>query len=85
MNKSYLIVPFVLLALFGFFYKGALQEMALKEKNRIEIAAQKAAEEKQRKDEIELKATEDAKKRQKEREEADLAREEKSGKNIWTS
>ena len=31
MNKSYIIVPVILLALFGFLYNGALKEMTAKE------------------------------------------------------
>jgi len=35
MNKSYLIVPAILLAIFGFLYSGALKEMKTKEDARI--------------------------------------------------
>lgn len=80
MNKSYLIAPIILLAIFSFLYKGARQEMDIKEKTRLESVAKKNAEEKQRKDEIEAKATADARKRQQEREAADLAKEEKKRK-----
>lgn len=77
MNKSYIIVPAILLAIFGFLYKGALTEMEKKEKDRQAQIAKKTAEEKQRKDEVEAKATADAQKRQQEREAQDRAKEEK--------
>lgn len=77
MNKSYVIAPIVLLAVFGFLYKGALKEMGVKEQARIEAKAKKDAEEKKRKDEIDARATLDAQKRQAEREAQDRAREDK--------
>lgn len=77
MNKSYLIVPIVLLAIFAVLYKGAVKDMEIKAAHQAEVAKARADEEKKRKDEIEAKATEDAKKRQDEREAADLAKEEK--------
>lgn len=77
MNKSYLIVPIVLLAIFSFLYSGALKEMGIKEKNRLAVVAEKAAAEKKRKDEIDARATVDAQKRQAEREAQDRAKEEK--------
>ncbi len=77
MNKSYLIVPIVLLAVFGFLYSGALKEMDAKAASQQAAADKRNAEEKKRKDEIEARATADAKKRQDEREAADRAKEEK--------
>jgi predicted RNase H-like nuclease (RuvC/YqgF family) len=77
MNKSYLIVPAVLLVIFGFMYNGALKEMDAKAVSQQLAADAKRAEAKKHKDEIELKATADAKKRQDEREATDRAREEK--------
>jgi len=77
MNKSYLIVPIVLLAVFGFLYNGALKEMDAKAASQLAATEKRNAEEKKRKDEIEAKATADAKKRQDEREAADKAKEEK--------
>ena len=44
MNKSYIIVPVVLLAVFGFVYSGATKEMEAKEKARKAAVAQKEAE-----------------------------------------
>lgn len=77
MNKFYIIIPVILLGVFIFFYRGALQEMAAKdERKRQEAAAVQAADE-ARKKEIEARAAADAKKRQDEREAADRAKEEK--------
>lgn len=77
MNKFYIIVPVVLLGVFIFFYRGALQEMAAKdERKRIEAAALQAAEDARRK-EVEARAAEDARKRQEEREAVERAKEEK--------
>lgn len=64
MNKSYVIVPVILLALFGFLYRGALHEMDVKEKALAEQAAKVKAEEKKHKDEVESRANADAQKRQ---------------------
>lgn len=77
MNKSYFIVPIVLLALFAFLYRGALQDMDLKQKNLEEQAARIKAEEKMKKDEIEAKANADAQRRQEQRAADDLAKEQK--------
>ncbi len=71
MNKYYLIVPLVLLAIFGFTYNGALQDMRAKEASNIAKAAAKKAVEDKHKAEVESKATADAKKRQDERDAAD--------------
>jgi septal ring factor EnvC (AmiA/AmiB activator) len=71
MNKSYLIVPLILAAVFGFYYKSALNDMHAKEVANQVKADKIKAEEKKRKDEVELKATADAKKRQDERDLAD--------------
>ncbi|HVT71876.1 MAG TPA: hypothetical protein VHD61_01960 [Lacunisphaera sp.] len=81
MNKSYIIVPAILLALFGFYYNGALKEMQAKEAARqAQIAADKAAAD-ARKKEIEDKATAEAVKRQQEREAQDAAKEAKKEKD----
>jgi chromosome segregation ATPase len=80
MNKSFVIVPVVLLAAFAFVYNNAKKEMAIKDAIKAEQAARVKAEEKKHKDEIEARATADAKKRQDEREAADLAKEEKKKK-----
>jgi hypothetical protein len=77
MNKSYLIVPIVLLAVFGFLYRSASIEMQEKQVARQVELDRKKAEEKKRKDEIEARANADAKKRQDEREAADRAKAEK--------
>jgi predicted RNase H-like nuclease (RuvC/YqgF family) len=77
MNKSYLIVPAVLLVIFGFVYNGALKEMKAKEEAKQELVAKNKAEDAARKKSIEDKSTAEAKKRQEEREAADLAKEQK--------
>lgn len=77
MNKSYVIVPVILLALFGFLYRGALHEMDVKEKALAEQAAKVKAEEKKHKDEVESRANADAQKRQELRAAEDLAKEQK--------
>ena len=77
MNKSYLIVPAVLLAVFAFFYNGALNEMKMKEEARIAAIAKIAAADAARKAEVEQKATAEAVKRQEERAATDKAREDK--------
>jgi hypothetical protein len=71
MNKSYLIVPLILAAVFGFYYKTALNDMHAKEVANQVKADKIRAEEKKHKDEVEAKATADAKKRQDERDAAD--------------
>jgi hypothetical protein len=81
MNKSYLIVPAVLLAVFGFFYTGALKEMHDKEVAREEKIAREAKADADRKAEIEKKATADAIKKQEERAAADKAKEDKKEKD----
>lgn len=81
MNKSYVIVPLVLLAVFGFFYNGALKEMKEKEDARIaKIEATNKAEA-ERKKAIEEKAQAEAAKRQEERAANDKAKEEKKEKD----
>jgi hypothetical protein len=77
MNKAYLIVPLVLLILFGFFYNGALKDMADKEATKQAAIAKAKADDALRKKLIEDKSTAEAKKRQEEREAADLAKEQK--------
>jgi septal ring factor EnvC (AmiA/AmiB activator) len=71
MNKSYLIVPLILAAVFGFYYNSALNDMRAKEVANQLKAEKIKAEEKMRKDEVEAKATADAKKRQDERDASD--------------
>lgn len=81
MNKSYVIVPVVLLAVFAFFYSGALKEMKEKEDARIaKIEATNKAEA-DRKKVIEEKAQAEAAKRQEERAANDKAKEEKKEKD----
>lgn len=77
MNKSYIIVPVVLLAVFGFLYRGALQEMDAKQKALATQAAQVQESEAKRKKEVEDKANADAQKRQEQRAAEDLAKAEK--------
>ena len=77
MNKSYLIVPVILLAVFGFLYNGAVKDMDIKAASQQRAADARKAEEKKRKDEIEQRATADAKKRQDEREATDKAKADK--------
>jgi len=77
MNKFYFIVPVVLLALFSFLYRGALQDMEAKVRA---LDAQKArimAEEAAHKKIVEDKANADALKRQDERAKEDAAKAEK--------
>lgn len=74
MNKSYVIVPIVLLAIFGFFYSGALKDMKTKEEARIAAVAAKEKAEADRKAEVEKKATAEAVERQKKREAEDAAK-----------
>ena len=64
MNKSYLIAPLVLLAIFAVTYNNSLKEMNAREMVNQEKAVKIKLEEKKRKDEVELKATADAKRRQ---------------------
>ncbi|AOS46342.1 hypothetical protein Verru16b_03446 [Lacunisphaera limnophila] len=74
---TYLLVPGILLAIFLFFYLGAVKEMEAKAKA---VAAAKAladTEEAARKAEIERKANEDAERRQQERDAVDAAKEAK--------
>ncbi len=77
MNKAYIIVPAILLAVFGYTYKNALNEMQAKEVALKAQSERKKADEKKHKDEVEARATLDAKKRQDEREAADKAKEDK--------
>jgi ABC-type Na+ efflux pump permease subunit len=80
MNKYYFIVPALLLGGFIFLYRASSAEMEIKEaKHKTEIAAKKAADEKQRLDN-EKQAQEDAEKRQKEREKEELAKLQKKEK-----
>jgi chromosome segregation ATPase len=77
MNKSYLIVPVILLAIFGFSYNGALKDMQAKEDANHAKAAAKKAEDDKHKAEVEAKATADAKKHQEERDAEDRKKQEK--------
>ena len=77
MNKSYLIVPVVLLAVFAVLYNGALKEMKTKADQQQATADAKTAEENKHKAEVEARAQIDAKKHQEERDAADRAKEEK--------
>ena len=77
MNKSYFIVPAVLLGVFIFFYSSAKNEMREKEiAHQAEVARIKA-EEKAHRDVIEAKATADAKRLQDERAALEKTKEEK--------
>ncbi len=68
MNRSYVIVPVILLAIFGFFYWQFMQTAEVKEKERqTKIAQEKAAADAKKK-EAEAKARADAEKRNAERE-----------------
>lgn len=77
MNKSYVIVPAVLLAVFAFLYNGALNEMEAKEKARIAKVEAAAKVEADRKAEVEKKATAEALARQAERAAKEKENEEK--------
>jgi chromosome segregation ATPase len=77
MNKSYVIVPVVLLAVFGFLYRGALQDMDAKQKALAAQAALVQETDAKRKKEVEDKANIDAQKRQEQRAAEDLAKAEK--------
>jgi septal ring factor EnvC (AmiA/AmiB activator) len=77
MNKSYLIAPLVLLAIFAVTYNNSLKEMNAREMVNQEKAVKIKLEEKKRKDEVELKATADAKRRQEERDAEDLKKQAK--------
>jgi hypothetical protein len=77
MNKSYFIVPVVLLGLFIFLYNGALKDMEAKAKALDAQKAQVMAEEAKHKAEVEAKANADAQKRQEERAKEDAAKAEK--------
>ena len=77
MNKSYFIVPVVLLAVFAFFYTSSRKEMQAKDAAHQAEVARSKAEDKKHKDEIEAKSLADAQKRTDEREAADRAKEEK--------
>jgi len=81
MNKSYLIVPAVLLAIFGFLYNGALKEMASKETARIAKIEAAVKADADRKAEIEKKAQAEATERQKKREAEDAAKAAKKEKD----
>ena len=77
MNKSYLIVPVILLAVFGVLYSGAVKDMEAKAASQQLVADARKATEKKRKDEIDARAIADAKKRQEERDAAEQAKVEK--------
>jgi hypothetical protein len=74
---TYLLIPGIMLAVFIFFYLGAVKEMNVKAEQAAAAKALAATEEANRKAEIERKANEDAERRQKEREAADAAKEAK--------
>lgn len=74
---TYLVIPGAMFAVFFVFYLGAVKEMDIKAKQKAEAKAVADAEEAKRKAEIERKATEDAERRQKERETAEAAKEAK--------
>ena len=81
MNKFYFIIPVVLLGGFIFLYRGAVDEMNIKEAaTKAQIAAAKAEEDAHR-HEVEQKAIVDAEKRQKEREKEESAKQAKKEKD----
>lgn len=81
MNKFYFIVPALLLGGFIFLYRGAIDEMKIKEDKRLaQIATDKAAEEKHR-HEVEEIAQKDAEKRQEERIQEEKAKQAKKEKD----
>src|SRR5438105_3158635 len=67
MNRSYVIVPIVLLAIFGFFYWQYMQTASQKEAQRQELVAQEKAAADAKKRDAEDKARKDAEKRDLER------------------
>ena len=81
MNKSYLIAPIVLLAVFGFLYNGALKEMQTKADNQAAVLKVKLDAEKKHKEEVEARATKDAKDRQDKQDALDQAKEDKKKKD----
>src|SRR5258708_11313049 len=81
MNKSYLIVPAVLLAVFAVPYTGARKEMEAKHQAQMEAKAKAGEADRIRKAEIDRRATEDAKRRQDEQAAANKAKEDKKQKD----
>jgi hypothetical protein len=77
MNKSYFLVPIVLLAVFAFLYRGATKEMEIKQATQQAELDKKKAEEKKHKEEIDARAAADAKKHQEIREAEDKAKADK--------
>ena len=74
MNKYYFIVPALLLGGFIFLYRGATEEMKIKEEKQKAALAVTKAEEDARRLEVEKRAQADAEKRQKEREKEEDAK-----------
>ncbi len=81
---TYLIVPGIMLAVFVFFYSGAVKEMAAKAEAKAAAKAETDAAEARRKKDLEDKANQDAARRQKEREDADAAKEAKKEADYQT-
>jgi chromosome segregation ATPase len=77
MNKFYIIVPLVLLGVFIFFYRGALDDMARRDAEKARLAQIEKEKDDARRKEIEERAAADARKRQEEREAVERAKEEK--------
>lgn len=71
---TYIVIPGIMLAVFVFFYLGAVEEMNTKAKAAAEAKAIADKEEADRKADIEKKATEDALKRQRDREAEEAAK-----------
>lgn len=71
---TYLFIPFALLAVFLFFYFGAVRDMENKAQQQKIEKIEKERVEKIRKEEIEKKANEDAEKRQKQRDAEEAAK-----------
>ena len=67
MNRYYIIVPVVLMAIFVFFERGASKEAKIFEQQKIELAQKKKDEELAKKKELERKAQIDSDKRNAER------------------
>lgn len=81
MNKSYFIVPAILLAIFGFLYNGALTEMKTKEDARIAKIEKETKEKEDAKKIVEEKAQAEARERQIKREAEDAAKAAKKEKD----
>jgi chromosome segregation ATPase len=75
MNRIYIVLPVVLMAVFAFFYSGAAKDAEVKEQAKRTEEAKKKEAENVKKRELEEKAKVDAEKRTAERVQEDLKRE----------